>query len=303
MEFAIGIAVVAIVCSGGVLALYARELRRITRFLQERSPESNARLALNAPLPGLNKLIVAIDEELSAERARERARLSSEEDFQAGLVGLSHDIRTPLAGAKGYLQLAADEGDACARAAHLEAASGRLDAMQELLDQLFAYTRSESASKRDARAGRGAAEQVDAAAILAEVLLGNLPIFERLGVELEVELGERPLVVAASEEDIRRIFDNAVGNMIKYGIAPFSLQRNDTTLVFSNGVADPDAIDIDQVFDRFYRADPARSDSGAGLGLAVVKNLCDAHDITVEARIESGSLFVLGLHFPSSGAM
>lgn len=303
MEFMMGIAVVSIVCLGGVLVLYARELRRIALFLQERSPDSNARLALNAPLPGLKKLVVAIDGELSAERARERARLTSEQDFQAGLVGLSHDIRTPLAGAKGYLQLAADESDARARAAHLEAASGRLDAMQELLDQLFAYARSESVSKGEAIAGREDAGRIDAAAILAEVLLGNLPIFERLGVELEVDLGEHPLVVTASEEDVRRIFDNVIGNMVKYGIEPFSLQRNDTTLVFSNGVADPDAIDIDQVFDRFYRADPARSSSGAGLGLSVVKNLCDAHGIAVEARIEAGSLFVLELRFPSSDAM
>lgn len=297
MEIVVVILLIVIVFLGGALALYVRELHRIARFLQTRSPESNAKLATNVPLPGFKKLIRAIDEGLVAQRAREHARRLSEQEFQAGLVGLSHDIRTPLAGAKGYMQLAVDEGDASARMEHLEAASDRLDAMKDLLDQLFAYTRSEARMHTDTP------ETVDAVTILAEVLLGNLPVFEQAGIELEVDLGERVFDVAASEEDLRRIFDNAIDNMLKHGIDPFIVQRIGSTIMFSNGVANPEVLDTGQIFDRFYRADPARSETGAGLGLAVVKNLCDAYDIAVDAHLEPDSIFVLELRFPSSGAM
>ena len=62
--------------------------------------------------------------------------------FQRDLASLSHDIRTPLMGAKGYLRLAQDEGDEAGRDRRLAAAEARLDDMGALLDQLFAYAQA-----------------------------------------------------------------------------------------------------------------------------------------------------------------
>ena len=74
---------------------------------------------------------------------RERvSALREREGFQGDLAALSHDIRTPLAGARGYLQLANGENDAQTREHHLAAAMERIDSTTGLLDALFAYTRS-----------------------------------------------------------------------------------------------------------------------------------------------------------------
>ena len=62
-------------------------------------------------------------------------------------------------------------------------------------------------------------------------------------------------------------------------------------------MADPATIDPDRLFERFYRADAARAQGGAGLGLAVVASLAAALDMTVAARLDGDELAIT-LEFP-----
>ena len=93
------------------------------------------------------------------------------------LASLSHDIRTPLMGAKGYLRLAQDEGDEAGRDRRLAAAEARLDDMGALLDQLFAYAQANDPDL--------ALDLVPVAVLpaLADVLVGQFPAFERRGCQ------------------------------------------------------------------------------------------------------------------------
>ena len=295
---AVVIAVLLALALAAVLALYVKELRRMARFLRELPPESNQRLAAPLPLPGLASLAAALDGRVEEERRRARQRAAAEEEFQQGLASLSHDIRTPLAGAKGYLQLAEAEPDEAVKRGYLESAVARLE-------QLFAYTRSTRP------APEGSVAEVDAAALLAEVLLGNLPVFEERGWEPAVDLGEEPLLVAADAAALRRVFENVVGNALAHGAGDFRVERCgpdggegsdpgantavgvaacDCTsagrrLVFSNRLPAGARPDATRVFDRFYQGDASRSGGGAGLGLSVVQNLCAQMGATATATV------------------
>lgn len=111
----LGIALGALI----TMATYATELRRIARFLQAREPRSNARVTTAVGAPGIRDLADAVNTELDRS-SRERVDAQRHQDeFQRDLSALSHDIRTPLTGAKGYLQLAYDETDASTRQLHL----------------------------------------------------------------------------------------------------------------------------------------------------------------------------------------
>ena len=68
----------------------------------------------------------------------------------------------------------------------------------------------------------------------------------------------------------------------------------------SNAVADPGALDVSRLFERFYRADAARVQSSAGLGLAVVKSLAAAQGIEATAALQ-GDVLSIALEFPFSG--
>ena len=65
-----------------------------------------------------------------------------------------------------------------------------------------------------------------------------------------------------------------------------------------NGLPEGARPDAARVFERFYRGDASRGSAGAGLGLAVVKNLCDGMGVQASAQVEDGA-FQLVLEFPA----
>ena len=169
----LGIALGALI----TMATYATELRRIARFLQTREPRSNARATTAVGAPGIRDLADAVNTELDRS-SRERVDAQRHQDeFQRDLSALSHDIRTPLTGAKGYLQLAYDETDASTRQLHLAAATSRIDSTTALLDELFAYTKS---TDPDLTLNM---QPVALRPLIERVLVGHYPEFEKRGWE------------------------------------------------------------------------------------------------------------------------
>ena len=133
-------------CGFAMVLLYGHELRRMARFLRNRDGRSNSRLTTEMPGPGFADLARAVNGTLDAADQRERERAAEQRQFQRDLASLSHDIRTPLMGAKGYVSLAAEEPDDARRAHYLQAAEARLTDMEGLLDALFAYARATDAA-------------------------------------------------------------------------------------------------------------------------------------------------------------
>lgn len=270
-------------------ARYVGEVRRIARFLRERDPQSNMRVTAGGA-PGVTDLADAINAELDCSAQAHIEALRHQQEFQRDLSALSHDIRTPLMGAKGYLQLARDEADAARRARHLDAAAARIDATTELLDQLFAYTKStdpDLALKM---------EPVALKPFVEEILLGQYPAFEERGWEPQVAFEDVAATLEADREALARILTNLVVNALRHGSsAPSISQRTENGRVLlgiSNAVEDPTAIDPDRLFDRFYQADSARGAKGSGLGLSVAANLARAMGMELSAELAGSTLTI-----------
>ena len=266
-------------------ALYATELKRIATFLRTRNKHSNARVTAGTPAPGIHELASVINDGLE-ETSRERIEaLRSQEEFQRDLSALSHDIRTPLTGAKGYLQLALDETDDDVRTHHLDAAAARIDSTTELLDALFAYTKSTDPDLLLTP------EVVEVEAAIEQALLAHYPEFEARGWEPHVSCA-KDATILADRDALARIFDNLIVNALRHGAdAPrVSVRSQDgvARIEFANAVAPGTQIDAERLFDRFYQADSARNSSGSGLGLAIAANLAHAMGMEISARIEKG---------------
>ncbi len=286
------------VCFGGLalcafvmLVLYGRELGRMATWLRTRDAQSNSRMATEMPGPGFALMARAVNEALDAADDERQRAASERRQFQRDLASLSHDVRTPLMGASGYVALAADEPDAARRTYYLEEARTRLDDMERLLNALFAYARANDP------AVDFSLRPVAVMPVLAEVLTGQFPAFEERGWEPEVRFCDETFTVEADEEALKRIFENLVSNALRYGNAAPTVAQSGRQLVFSNTVAEPDAIDVGRLFERFYRADVARAQGGTGLGLAVVASLAKAQGIEVSAAI-NGSELAITLGFP-----
>ena len=292
-----GLAIILLVigiCLGALLAgsTYMLELRRMARFLRNRDSHSNARLTVNAPVPGLTGLADAINDQLDRTDEMRIAGMRHQQEFQRDLSALSRDIRTPLMGAKGYLQLACEEGDPAERNRRLAAATERIDGTTTLLDQLFSYAK---ASDPDLALDT---VPVTVKPLIEQVLLGHYPEFEERGWEPVLAFDNPELTIEADREALARIFENLITNALRYGAGTLTVAQTAThgdkpaVIIFSNRVADPNSLDTDRLFERFYQADPARGGHGTGLGLSVAAKLAEAMGMKLSAHLDNDILVI-----------
>ena len=281
-----------------VIACYATELGRQARFLARCERMSNARLTCGSRLPGMVGMVDAVNAEIDAADAERVEALRAADEFSRGLSALSHDVRTPLTGARGYLQLAREEADPQRKDEQLAAADARLAAMSGLLDELFSYAR---AADPDTPLELG---PVALRPVLEQVLLGHYPEFEARGWEPTLDMEDSSTEVTADREALTRIVENLVVNALRHGSGPLAVrvrsagEKNGENIgeirglvvEFSNPVADPSAIDVDRLFERFYQADASRSTTGSGLGLSVAAKLAEAQGMTLSARLSGPNL-------------
>lgn len=272
-------------CLGIVIAcaVYARELKRMARFLAGRDRHLPARICIGVPLDGVSDLARSVNAEL--DRA-DRDRIELERDraqFQKDLAALSHDIRTPLTGAKGYLQLAVDEGDPLVHTDRLRCAQERIDCTIGLLNQLFEYTKACDPGLDLT------CERVELLPVVEEVLLAHYPAFSARGWEPRIDLDEG-VCVSGDREALYRIVGNLVENALKYADEAPVVRMGaacEPGVLFSiaNRAEHVRGTDPERLFDRFYRAEAARGLPGTGLGLTSARELARAMGLALDAHV------------------
>lgn len=260
-----------------------RDLERLAELLDRSSVAPAARARLESADPALSALARAVDRRLDAEAEREEARRVADERFREQLVALSHDIRTPLAGAQGYLQLAERATDEAERARYLAGAAERLDAMRALTDDLFAYARATDPSWEPELMA------CDLAEVVAAALVARYEAFAEHGWEPDVRLAEAAPVLAAPDA-LERAVANLLENALAHGAAAPTVRVADTALTVENPVAPADAARLDpaRLTERFYQGDPSRAGRGTGLGLAVARVLAESMGGSLAVAVATG---------------
>lgn len=284
----IAVGVLLLAC-GVLLCLvvsYERELRALARFLERRDPGGNERASVQFTTPAIADVAYAVNVELDARRDERVAEEARRAAFQQDLAALSHDIRTPLAGAQGYLQLHDRADDPAERRRCLAEAQARLAAMRELTDQLFEYAKAADPDRPLT------VEKVELFPLVASALAEMYPAFVGRSWEPSVDFEDEGARVQAEPDALRRVVANLLANSLRHGAAAPRVTQRGRRLAVSNRVEDPASVDPDRLFERFYQADPSRSHGGSGLGLAIVERLCTRMGATVRARLEDGELTV-----------
>ncbi len=203
-------------------------------------------------------------------RREERARQSAfEGEIKHIFTNISHDLRTPLTSASGYLQLLQTEGvSEEKRLAYAGAAAARLSVLAALTEQLLQF--SQTFEKKELQI-----ETVNVSDVLREVLAGFYGDFQARGFHVAFDIPDEPFHVLGEGEALGRIFFNLVNNALVHGTGQFcvkvDLERGE--IQFLNGVSDPRGMDTERLFERFYVVDSSRSRRTTGLGLAIVHGL------------------------------
>jgi two-component system OmpR family sensor kinase len=258
---------------------------------------------LAVPLSGdeIGRLVVTLNGML----ARLEQSFASLRRFTADA---SHELKTPLM----VLRAGVERG-----LTHPQTPREVMQGLDETLDQINQMTEMVDDLLTLARADEGRAplalEETDLRELVADVSETAGMLGEGGKLTVTTEIPDDPVRLPVDRQRIRELLLNLVTNAIKYtppgGSVSLSLGSgpDHATLVVSDSGIGIAPGDLPHIFDRFWRADPARSRTGdrpgIGLGLAITKWIAEAHggSITVQSRPGRGSVFTVRI--PRNGAL
>jgi two-component system phosphate regulon sensor histidine kinase PhoR len=215
------------------------------------------------------------------------------------ISNISHELRTPLAGLKALVETLRDGAAEDPQAAErfLDRMDGEVDTLTQTVQELLELSRVES-GQAPLRLSPTPVEDV-----VVRPIERLRPQAERGEVEITVILAPMLPQVLADAERVQQVVTNLVHNAIKFTppggtVTVSAAVHGDETLISVKdtgvGIA---AEDLPRIFERFYKADRARSGGGTGLGLAIAKHIIQGHGgrIWVESVEGEGSTFYFTL--------
>lgn len=223
----------------------------------------------------VNSLVDSVISSIEDERRIEKSK-------DELITNVSHDLRTPLTSIIGYLGLVED------RQYHSEdellkytsTAFNKAKQMKSLVDDLFEYTKMRQTGTPLT------IDHLDLTQMMAQLAASFELEASQKGMTLVTDVGDAPIYIDADAEKLGRVFNNLIGNALKYGgdgkhiyLRAKQLSDREVTISVENdGSKIPEAA-LGQVFERFYRVEASRSKAtgGTGLGLAIAQSIVSRH--------------------------
>ena len=216
------------------------------------------------------------------------------------IANVSHDLRTPLAVLKGYvetLQIKKNELSPEEKEEYLQTLNGNIDKLTGLVDQLFEY------SKLEAEQITPVKEPFSITELSHDLVAKFKLIADQKGLAIELDhSGENNLVYAdigLVERALQNLLENAIKYTDKGGKITLSIVNKGDNIEI-NLTDTGQGIPMDElpyIFDRYKQVDPESKKQGYGLGLAIVKKIMELHDtsISVISKPREGSSFIFNL--------
>jgi signal transduction histidine kinase len=203
------------------------------------------------------------------------------------IISAAHELRTPLTNLQGYLEALRD--------GVIEADPATYDSLWEEAERLVRLSRSLDALAEGETGGPPTLVDLDLADAIRSALELAQPAFDRAGLKLDVDLPER-MPARANPDHLAQVLGNLVSNAVRYtpsgGVVTVRADRRpgDLRVSIANTGEPIPPDDLGRVFERFYRVEKSRDRArgGAGIGLAIVKQLVEAGGGQVGAESADG---------------
>lgn len=214
-------------------------------------------------------------------------------------TALAHELRTPLAALRGDIEMAmAQPGLSEEVQRRFVSQLEEIDRLKRLIDRILTLARAEAGEIPLTRS------RLDLGALAASLVDQLEPVAQAKNLILQCDHAE-DVVVEGDADWLTRLLLNLLDNAIKFTpgggrvVVTVSREGSEARLAVQDSGIGVDPSDMPHVFERFFRADPARSSGvdGAGLGLSLAKWVADRHDgrIEVESQPGRGSTFTVVL--------
>lgn len=203
------------------------------------------------------------------------------------IVYLAHDLKTPLTSVIGYLNLLYEEPQISTelRAKYTGIALGKAERLEDLINEFFDITRF-NLTTISLETG-----QLNLSRMLEQITFEFEPILAKKNMRWQTTI-EPGVVIVGDADKLERVFDNLIRNAVNYGyedteifLSMQSLEEEIELTVKNHGrTIPPDK--LERIFEQFFRLDSSRATAtgGAGLGLAISKEIVEKHGGSIRAE-------------------
>lgn len=294
---------VGLLFAAGLFAIFIYYFRKLLGYFEEViaatekiHEESESWITMRPELLEVENQMNAIQTRVAQSR---RAAKEAEQRKNDLVMYLAHDLKTPLTSVIGYLTLLEQEQQVSPelREHYLNITLEKAQRLEDLINEFFEITRFNLTTIELSKSC------VNLTRMLEQTIYEFGPMFAEKNLHCELE-SEKDIMLSCDPDKIQRVFDNLLRNGVIYGYEETTIHvrikshGEQLELIFENqGVTIPQE-KLDRIFEQFYRLDSARATSsgGAGLGLAIAKEIVQLHGGTIYAKsTEEKTSFLVNL--------
>ncbi|WP_035178246.1 vancomycin resistance histidine kinase VanS [Alkalihalobacterium bogoriense] len=239
------------------------------------------------------------------EESIRNARLAKEAEQRKNdlLVYLAHDLKTPLTSVIGYITLLRDEQQISQelREKYLSITLDKAERLEDLINEFFEITRFNLTELSPEKSS------IHLTRMLEQITFEFHPLFVEKNVTCQLDI-EPNLEISCDVNKMQRVFDNLIRNAVNYSYENGTIfirskrEKDFLHLHFINSGRTIPKDKLERIFEQFYRLDTSRAThtGGAGLGLAIAKEIVELHGGTITAYSEDEKVeFIVALPFTS----
>lgn len=276
----------------GVLVSYLVYLKRQIRHIHKQvegyvTEQHQQPISLQLMNHDLNELVKQTNLLIMQHQKTKQYSKQEQLYYKEMISNISHDFRTPLTSIKGYQQLLAKGPLTEDQQQKLKVASNHVKNLESLLETFFEY--SYLLSQRE----QPVAGDVYMDVLLEEYVASYFTQFEQKGIAITLDAPETTVKITSDEMMLRRIIQNLMQNALQHSQEDVEVRywqtAHHTHITFSNQVELSQEFNPEQLFDRFYTIDRTRK-KNSGLGLAIVRLLCETLGGSAHATVEGNRL-------------
>ncbi len=224
-------------------------------------------------------------------RRQEKEAEETEQNKNDLVLFLAHDLKTPLTSVVAYLTMLEEHPDMTVeeRARYTHISLEKAIRLGELINEFFEIT------KFNLHGITLEPVELDLGMMLEQIADELYAVLQGKGLECQVDV-QKDLLIMADPDKLARVFDNILRNAIAYCKANTVIsircygEKEAVNIIFENEGQTISEEALDKIFEKFYREDAARSSAtgGAGLGLAIAREIVELHGGTIRAESQDG---------------
>lgn len=277
------------------LAWFTKYFDEIVAGVDHLAEESRDKITMSPELGFVEEKLNQVKDKLET---RSKEAQEAEQRKNDMVVYLAHDIKTPLTSVIGYLSLLDETPDMPPKQKekYVRVTLDKAYRLESLINEFFEITRYNLQSVPLKK------ERIDLYYMLVQMVDEMYPQLAASGKKAEIHASE-DMVIYGDADKLARVFNNILKNAIAYSendstIQIYAEMKDDKAVIrFENEGTIPEE-KLGSIFDKFYRLDDARSTAtgGAGLGLAIARDIITLHGGTIEAySSQSQTIFTITL--------